>query len=221
MTESPGRRRPGFLVTFEGVDGAGKSTQVALLASHLRSRGTEVVSVREPGDTTLGELARSFVLQHPAGQPLDAWAEALLFVAARAQLLSETILPALARDAVVVCDRFVDSTLAYQGFGRGLPVDALRRLHADACGDVWPDLTVLLELPEADAAERRHAAELPLDRMEMAPADFHAAVAAGFAAIAGAEPARVARVDATGSPSAVSGAVWEAVAPRLGLAVPA
>ena len=208
-------RWPGFFVSFEGIDGAGKSTQIAALAVALRSTGQDVVAVREPGDTTLGELVRSFVLQHQQVAPLDSWAEALLFVAARAQLLREVVLPALERGAVVLADRYVDSTLAYQGGGRGLDIEALRRLHRDACGDVWPDLTVLLDLPPDAADNRRHAGELPFDRMERAPAEFHAAVHRTFTALAATEPQRIAVVDAGGAAVVVSHRVWEVVSARL------
>lgn len=208
-------RWPGFFVSFEGIDGAGKSTQISALAVALRSTGQEVVAVREPGETALGELVRGFVLQHHLVTPLDAWAEALLFVAARAQLLREVVLPALDRGAVVLADRYADSTLAYQGGGRGLGIDVLRGLHRDACADVWPDLTVLLDLPVAAADHRRRAGELPFDRMERAPAEFHAAVHATFAALAAAEPQRIAVVDASGAAVLVSQRIWEVVSGRL------
>lgn len=208
-------RWPGFFVSFEGIDGAGKSTQIAALAVALRSAGHDVVTIREPGDTALGELVRGFVLQHQLVTPLDPWAEALLFVAARSQVLREVILPALDRGALVLADRYADSTLAYQGGGRGLPIDALRRIHHDACGDVWPDLTVLLDLPPDAADHRRHAGELPFDRMERSPADFHAAVHRSFAELAQAEPHRFAVVDAAGAAVLVSQRVWEVVSARL------
>src|SRR5665213_1041451 len=141
----------GFFISFEGLDGAGKSTQVASLAGALRQQGHDVVTVR-PDETPLGEILHSFVLQHQRGPALEAWAEALLFTAERVQLLHETILPALRRGSVVIADRYADSTIAYQGGGRGIPPAALLRLHAAACGDVWPDLTLRLALPASAAA---------------------------------------------------------------------
>jgi dTMP kinase len=218
MSEDGARpsRWPGFFVSFEGVDGAGKSTQVSALAIALRAEGHDVVTVREPGDTVLGELTRAVVLQHPLETPLDPWAEALLFIAARAQLLREIVLPALDRGAVVLADRYADSTLAYQGGGRGLNIDALRRLHREACGDVWPDLTVLLDLAPDTAESRRRAAELPLDRMEHSPENFHAAVHACFRSLADAEPDRFVTVDAGPPAVPVSQRVWEVVTTRLG-----
>lgn len=214
MPEADGGRRPGFFVSLEGVDGAGKSTQAAALCAALRAGQRAVLSVREPGDTALGEHARGILLEHHA-IPLDPWAETLLFVAARAQLLAEVVLPALERGDIVVADRFVDSTLAYQGYGRGLGEDALRRLHAQTCADVWPDLTILLRLDESLAASRRRAAELPLDRMEQSAEDFHAAVTAGFERIAAAEPGRVVVVEAGGPVVGVGSAVLAAVRSRL------
>jgi dTMP kinase len=190
--------RAGFFVSFEGIDGSGKSTQMAAAAAALRNLRVvdEVVSVREPGDTNLGELARGFLLQHQLVAPIDPWAEALVFMAARAQLLREVILPALQRGAVVLTDRFVDSTLAYQGGGRGLPADALREVHRMSCGDIWPDLTILLDLPLEVAHARRHAQELPLDRMEATPEQFQFAVHDTFRRLAAAEPSRITVVDA-------------------------
>lgn len=209
--------RRGFFVSFEGVDGSGKSTQMAAAAASVRNLEgvSEVVTVREPGDTNLGEMARSFVLQHQPAVPIDPWAEALLFVAARAQLLREVVLPALDRGAVVLADRFVDSTLAYQGGGRALPEASLREIHRLSCGDIWPDLTILLDLPLEVAQARRHAQELPLDRMEATPEQFQFAVHDTFRRLAAAEPQRIAVVDAARSAVAVSADVVALVGARL------
>jgi dTMP kinase len=204
----------GFFISFEGVDGAGKSTQVAALAAALRSDGHEVLTVREPGETALGELIRSLLLR-PAPAHLDPWAEALLFVSARAQLLAETVLPALMRGGVVIADRYVDSTLAYQGGGRGLDPRSLRALHRAACGDVWPDLTLLLDLPPSAAESRRRAGQLPLDRMELSPEAFHAAVHRTFRELAEAEPERIVVVDAERPAVVVSQRIWAVAAERL------
>ena len=213
MDDGGGR---GLLVSVEGVDGSGKSTQVAALSAALARTGRRVVTVREPGGTDAGELIRDVALHHRFDVALDPWAEALLMVAARAQLLAEVVRPALERGRVVVADRFVDSTLAYQGGGRGLDVDALRRLHRDVCGDLWPDLTVLLSLPVDVAATRQRAQRLPFDRMEDdVEAGMASRVAAAFAALAAAEPARIAVVDATRTPAEVGDAVWAAVEARL------
>jgi dTMP kinase len=208
---------PGFFVSFEGIDGSGKSTQMAAAAAALRKAPgvSDIVMVREPGDTALGELARAFLLQHQVVAPVDPWAEALVFTAARAQLLAEVVLPALRRGAVVLSDRFADSTLAYQGGGRGLPEAVLRGIHRETCGDVWPDLTVLLDLPLDAARARRHAQELPLDRMEATPEQFQWAVHDTFLRLAREEPQRISVVDAGRPAVAVSEDVVTLVAGRF------
>lgn len=205
---------PGYFISFEGLDGAGKSTQVASLAGTLRVTKRDVLTVR-PNNTRLGEILHSFVLQHQRGPTLSPWAEALLFTAERVQLLDEVILPALHRGAIVIADRYADSTLAYQGGGRGLSLDALRDLHRAACGDVWPDLTFYLRIPAAVAQQRQHAQQLPLDRIEGSPEDFHQHVERTFEALAEADPQRIARVDATGSAIAVSREIGEIALRRL------
>jgi dTMP kinase len=213
----PSSTWPGFFVSFEGIDGSGKSTQTASAAAALRKLPgvAELVMVREPGDTALGELARAFLLQHQVVTPIDPWAEALVFMAARAQLLQEVVLPALRRGAVVLADRFVDSTLAYQGGGRGLPESVLRGIHRETCADVWPDLTVLLDVPLEVARARRHAQELPLDRMEATPEQFQWAVRETFHRLAQTEPARISVVDAGRSAVAVSEDVVSLVSSRF------
>src|SRR5437660_916048 len=128
---------PGYFISFEGLDGAGKSTQVASLAGTLRVTKRDVLTVR-PNNTLLGEILHALVLQHQRGPAVEPWAEALLFNAERVQLLHEVILPALQRGAIVIADRYTDSTLAYQGGGRGLPIDQLLELHRATCGDWWP-----------------------------------------------------------------------------------
>lgn len=205
---------PGYFISLEGLDGAGKSTQVAALVLALRHAGHEVLTVRDPHDTQLGEVVRGFVLQHQLN-PVDPWVEALLFNAGRVQLLREVILPALQAGTVVVCDRFADSTLAYQGGGRGLSTEALRRLHADACDDIWPDLTFYLELPHDVAATRQRSQQLPIDRMESERDSFHSAVAAAFDALARSEPDRIVRVDAGRPAVAVSTEIGEIALRRL------
>ncbi|MGI8847460.1 MAG: dTMP kinase [Candidatus Dormibacteria bacterium] len=206
---------PGYFISLEGLDGAGKSTQATALALALRHAGHEVLSVRDPHDTELGGVVRGFVLQHQHN-PLDPWVEALLFTAGRVQLLRDVILPALDQGRVVVCDRFADSTIAYQGGGRGLPQDALLRLHAQACGDVWPDLTLYLALPHAVAANRRHSEQLPVDRMEAESESFHAAVAATFDELGRTETPRIVPVDAERPAVAVSTEICDIALARLG-----
>lgn len=184
-----------MFVSFEGLDGVGKSTQLRLLGDDLRRTGHEVVQCREPGGTALGEEVRRLVLDQVV-IPVSARAEALLFAVSRAQLLAEVIEPALARGAWVLCDRFADSSIAYQGVARGLGSDAVRELQRFATGGRLPDRTILLVGPE-----RRGASP---DRIEAEGDAFHEAVGRAFEAIAAAEPERVRRVDAVGDPHVVA-----------------
>lgn len=206
--------RRGFFISFEGLDGAGKSTQVAALAAWLRGGGHDVAVVR-PNDTALGEMISGQVLQHQARGSLHPWAEALLFNAGRVQLIAERIGPALARGAVVIADRFVDSTLAYQGGGRRLDRTTLRGLHRACCGDLWPDLTLYLEVTPEVGARRQRDQQLPLDRIEGAGEEFHQRVQVAFERLVRDEPERVVRIDAARPPLEVSSQVQAAVVARL------
>jgi dTMP kinase len=180
-----------MFVTFEGLDGSGKSTQAELLRARLESDGVDVVSTREPGGTELGEGIRNLVLH---GGHVGAWAEALLYVAARAQLVDEVIRPALERGAAVICDRYVDSSVAYQGAGRELGVDRMLDLNLAAVGGLLPDRTFLLELDPSQVPSRirRH-----FDRLEREGDDFRARTAAGYRELAGRFPERIVVLDAT------------------------
>ncbi len=180
-----------MFVTFEGPDWAGKSTQAALLAEALRAEGREVVATREPGGTALGEAIRGLLLH---GRPMSAWAEAALFAAARAEHVEALIRPALDRGADVVCDRYLDSSLVYQGIARGLGLEAVLELNLTVTGGLLPDRTFVLELGPA-AARARHGAEL--DRIEGEDEAFRAAVAAGYAGLAARFPERVVALDAS------------------------
>jgi len=193
-------------ISFEGLDGSGKTTQARLLTELLRGRGGEVVAVREPGGTPAGERVRDLLLD-PASA-IAPWTEALLYAAARAQLVAAVIRPALARGAVVVADRFVDSSLAYQGCARGLGLDRVLEVNRAAVEGVMPDRTILLELPAAAAAGRRAGEP---DRIEAEGEPFHRAVAEGFAAAAARFPERIRVVDGSGSPDQVLARVCEAV----------
>ncbi len=183
-----------MFVTFEGVDGSGKSTQAQLLAEALRAEGRDVAATREPGGTELGERVRELLL-HVNG--LAPWTEAALFAAARAQLVEEVIRPALARGADVVCDRYLDSSLAYQGIGRGLGVDRVLELNLVATGGLLPDRTFRLELPVAAAARRRGG---DTDRLEAEGEEFAERVGIAYRELAEAFPRRIVAVDATLSP---------------------
>lgn len=204
---------PGFFISLEGIDGAGKSTQGAALAGELSRSGHDVVTLR-PSDTQLGDLVRGYLLQHHQ-VAVDPWSEALLFNAGRVQLLRERILPALKTGAVVIADRYADSTLAYQGGGRGLPLAALEWLHRETCRGIWPDLTFLLELPRKVAEERQRFQQLPLDRFETAADGFHKAVQAAFEELAAAHPERIVRIDAGRPPSVVSAEIRDVAQHRI------
>lgn len=203
---SPAAR--GRFVAFEGGEACGKSTQSALLAEALGA-----VLTREPGGTAIGARLRALVLD-PATEGLSSRAEALLMAADRAQHVAEVVAPALAAGRHVVTDRFAGSSIAYQGHGRGLPVEEVRGISLWATDGVWPDLVVLLDVP-ADVADLRLGAAR--DRMEAEPSAFHAAVIEGFRAQAAAEPDRWVVIDGTGSVEEVAAAVRRAAAERLQL----
>lgn len=208
---------PGIFLTLEGDDGVGKSTQADLLASWLEQRGCTVLRVHEPGGTRLGEKIRTLLLdrEDDAMTPL---AELLLFEAARAQVMDEVIEPALARGEVVVCDRFTDSTLAYQGYGRELGASLVRSTNDLACGGRYPDRTLLLVLDDNVARERveSRSADGAGDRMESAGDAFRMRLRAGFDEIAAAEPERVRIVDSNGSVEQVHERIREGIADLLG-----
>ena len=197
----------GLFITIEGGEGVGKSTQARLLAERLRAAGATVLEVREPGGTPTGDRIRAILLDPSV--TMEPRTELFLYEAARAELTATVIVPALARGEVVVCDRFFDSSTAYQGHGRGLGADTVRDLNLAATGGVRPDLTVLLDLETGEALRR--ATTGGADRIEAESLDFHRAVIAGFAGIAAAEPLRVVRVDASGTVEEVAECVWAAV----------
>jgi dTMP kinase len=185
-------------VTFEGLDGSGKSTQVELLRRHLVEHGRDVVATREPGGTELGERVRELLLE---GGEVSPWAEAALFAAARAELVAQVIAPALERGADVICDRYLDSSLAYQGIARGLGVDQVLALNVNAIRGVLPDRTFFLML-EADVAGQRQG-EAP-DRIEREGGAFQDAVRAAYAELAAVFPGRVVALDASRPPEEIA-----------------
>lgn len=205
----------GRFITLEGPEGAGKTLQAERLAETLRVRGYRTVLTREPGGTRLGEQVRSIVLASAPesadrGAGLDARADALLFNAARAQLVAEVVRPALAAGDVVVCARFADSTLAYQGFGAGLPLEELRAVAAVATGGLSPDLTILLDVSPEVGLDRK--ADDARNRFEAAfDLDFHRRVRDGFLSLAAEEPGRWRVIDAERPADAVFADVLEAV----------
>ncbi|MGD9835135.1 MAG: dTMP kinase [Piscinibacter sp.] len=182
----------GRFITFEGIDGAGKSTHIDALAERLRQRGAEVVCTREPGGTDLAEQLRELVLH----RPMDALTEALLVFAARRDHVQRVIAPALARGATVVCDRFTDATFAYQGGGRGFDGSILAQLEQWVHGNLQPALTLWLDLPAEMAAQRRAQARAA-DRFESEDLAFFERVRAGYAARMAATPQRFARIDSS------------------------
>jgi dTMP kinase len=194
-------------IAFEGADGAGKTTQARLLAEHLRGLGREVVEVREPGGTQAGEHVRTLLLDSAA--PLGARTEALLFAAARAQLVEDVIAPALARGATVIADRFVGSSLVYQGVVRGVGADAVRAINDVGTGGLRPDATVLLTVTAEQAAERRDPRAA--DRIEREPIEFHRHVIAAYDDVLSASNGRLVRVDGTGETTAIATRVREAL----------
>ena len=214
-----GERPAARFITFEGGEGAGKSTQAALLAESLRGLGAEVVTTREPGGSPEAEAVRRLILA-----PEEDWtplSEALLLAAARSEHLHSTIRPALARGAWVLCDRFADSTRAYQGHGLGLSSAALATLERLVVAETQPDLTLILDLPPEVGLARRRAADGQgaSDRYELRALDFHQRVRAGFLALAEAAPERCAVVPAEAEPAQVAARVRAVVQQRLGVPV--
>lgn len=204
----------GKFITFEGPEGGGKSTHVRELAEQLRAEGKTVLVTREPGGTRLAELIRGLVREEVEDPPVTR-CEVLLFIAARAQVVSEVIRPALARGEWVICDRFADSTFAYQGYGRGIDVGLLKNFNDFATEGLVPDLTILLDVPpetsKARLAERQAATATSADRIEQAGDMFHRRLREGFLELAKAEPGRFAVIDSSGPREEVSEKVWTAV----------
>jgi len=203
----------GLFITFEGLDGCGKSTQMDLLAIALRERGYVVLVTREPGGTPLGEVIRDLLLD-PRHHGMSARAEALLYAAARAHLVQKVIRPALEDGQVVLCDRYLDSSLAYQGYGRGLGTDDIITLNVWATECLFPDLTVFLDLDDSIRSGR--LAAVP-DRLEAEDDEFHQRVAEGYRELFAAHPHRIRRVDARGSEAEVQERVRAVVEDELEL----
>ncbi|WP_353809057.1 dTMP kinase [Agromyces sp. SYSU T00194] len=204
---------PGLFVTLEGGDGSGKSTQAELLADWLRASGREVVRTREPGGTDVGLEIRELVLHHRGD--IAPRAEALLYAADRAHHVATLVRPALERGAVVLQDRYLDSSVAYQGAGRVLDADEVRRLSLWATDALLPDLTILLDLDETAARARLDGARTRYDRLEAEGASFHARVRAAYLDLAAAEPDRFLVLDATRPVDEIAAEVRDAVAARL------
>jgi dTMP kinase len=212
----------GRFITFEGGEGAGKSTQARLLAERLKARGIDVVLTREPGGSPFAEQVRDLILRTDTA-PHPPLAEALLFCAARIDHLEKTIRPALAAGRWVICDRFSDSTRVYQGAAGGVPADALEALERLVVGATRPDLTLILDLAPADGLARADARRIPAGPSSEARADayesrhlaFHERLRAGYAAIARAEPRRCALIDGARPVDQVAAEVWAETEARL------
>jgi dTMP kinase len=209
----------GLFITFEGGEACGKSTQLSLLAERLRQSGRSVRTVREPGGTAIGEEIRHTLQHSRDNEAMTPEAELLLMNASRAQLIREVIRPALANGEIVLCDRFYDSTTAYQGYGRQLNLKMVQEIVDVAVGETRPDLTLLLLVPPAVAAgrlwSRQSTAPVMRDRMEEAGRDFFERVARGYKAIAAGEPKRVRPVDAAGTIEEIAGRIWKIVEPLV------
>lgn len=205
----------GKLITFEGPEGAGKSTQAAMLITRLEARGIEVIYTREPGGTKLGEAIRAILQYNSAGEDPCAESEVLLFEASRAQLVRNVIQPALARGAWVLCDRFADSTTAYQGFGRGFPVELMETINRFAIGDAVPDMTILLDvnvsLGMQRCAKRQVGKKIQFDRIESEALEFHEKVRQGYLELARRFPERFRKVDAMRHAEPIGEDIWKLV----------
>lgn len=198
--------RRGLLVTLEGIDGCGKSTQVELLRNRMSQKGIDHIIVREPGGTAVGESTRQILLNNSYSPSLQS--EIFLYMAARSELTTQVIEPALKSGQLVLCDRFIDSTLAYQGFGGGADLEMIRYLSSIATGGIVPDLTILLDLPVKDAVGRRGALA---DRMESKDIRFHQRVRNGYLEIAHNEPERIKTVDALSTIEELGTIIWKTV----------
>jgi dTMP kinase len=203
-----------MFITFEGIDFSGKSTQAQLAADRFRSAGRQVLYIREPGGTVLSERIRALLLDSRdlAVHPVS---ELLLFSAARAELTAAVIIPALHEGKVVVCDRFYDSTTAYQGYGRGLPLDDVRALHRFCTQGTTPDLTLFVDVDASEIRARKEKAGHDPDRMESAGEDFFRRVAEGYREIAREEPGRVVVVDGSGPIGRTHETIWKIIGDNM------
>lgn len=214
-----GQARGGF-ITFEGPEGSGKTTQIQRLAAFLRGAGHQVITTREPGGTRIGDAVRGVILDL-AHTEMNARTETLLFNAARAQIVAQVIRPALAQGSFVLCDRFADSTLAYQGYGHGQDLDALGQLIRYATDGLTPDLTLYLEIdPGIGLARKQQASQEEWNRLDAHALAFHQRVHAGYQALIQADPVRWAVIQGDAPPQAVAEWIAGAVADRFAIHVP-
>jgi dTMP kinase len=203
-----------MLITFEGIDGCGKSTQAALLAEKLQQEGIETLLLREPGGTELSESVRSLLLNKEYSHPLYAETELLLFAASRAQIVREIVLPALRRDVVVILDRFTDSTIAYQGFGRDIPLGFIENVNRLASADIEPDLTFLFDIDIETASKRRSSSGK--DRIEAESELFYSHVIRGYMYLAQHHTERITVLDANDTIENLQKNIWRLVQEERG-----
>ncbi len=209
----PLKKKPtGKLISFEGSEGSGKSTQIARLAKHLAKQNREVVSVREPGGTEIGEQIRNIIVHNSRGDEMCAETELLLFAAARAQLVREVIAPALLKGHCVLSDRFLDSSTVYQGIGRNLAADPVNQINRFAVGNVMPDLTIVLDVPTKVSLKRirQRATDVP-DRMERENIGFYEKIRAGYLVLAKGMPDRIVVIDGTEKEDVIARKIRNAV----------
>ncbi|MFO0773221.1 MAG: dTMP kinase [Nitrospiraceae bacterium] len=207
---TPRAARAGLFVTFEGIEGSGKSSQCRTLAQWLRTQGYTVLETREPGGTKVAELLRGALLERRQ-EPITPWAEALIVLAARSQHVEHVIAPALRRGTIVLCDRYADSTIAYQGYGRGLDKPLLTSLHRVSAHGLTPDLTFVLDLPVEMGLQRRHHNQLEINRIDAEAISFHAKVRRGFRTLARQHPRRIRLIDGRRAPEPITLDLQEAL----------
>jgi dTMP kinase len=208
-----------MFITFEGIDGSGKSTQSKLLTATLREKGYEVLLTREPGGTQIGDQIRTILLDDMTNSAMTPQAELLLFCASRAQLVGEVIRPFVAKGGIVICDRYADSTLAYQGYGHGLDLKTLRQILQFATGGLVPSATVYLDLTPSIGLERRQRGRLLMsedwNRLDDKELEFHQRVYQGYEALIAESPARWLRIPAYDNAEKVQKLVWKTLSPHL------
>lgn len=204
----------GLFITFEGPEGAGKTTQIRRLATRLEERGISHIVTREPGGTPLADRIRALLLDKD-NVSMVSQTELLLMLSARSEHVANKIRPALEKGQLVLCDRFSDSSVAYQGYGRGEDLTMLRSMNAYATGGLTPDLTLVCDLDVREGLARARAGREGLDRIELAGLEFHEALRRGFLELVEGEPERVKKVDAGQAPDEVTAAIWKIIEPVL------
>ena len=213
-----GTNHHGVLISFEGSEGSGKSTQIAHLAEQLQAAGRRVFSTREPGGTEIGEQVRNIIVHNSKGDEMCAETELLLFAASRAQLVREIIAPNLMKGVIVVCDRYIDSSTVYQGVARSLSLDPVQQINQFAVGNVLPDVTIVLDVPTRVSLARiqQRASDLP-NRMERENISFYKKVREGYLVLARSMPRRFFVVDGTLPEDEVRKLIWDEVQRRIGI----